>query len=133
MTLDISEESAATNHEDLHSKQQILEMSSSGSTIRRSVVGNCKCGFPVKVCKSLDPDNYGKKYEGCKFYTNNNVTLGCGHFKWIKEHETQWQKDAIEQLVNTKANLENALLGSVSGTSSIIAHYKKTATENEDL
>ncbi|KAH9625846.1 hypothetical protein KSS87_004853 [Heliosperma pusillum] len=108
-------------------------MSSSGSTIRRSVVGNCKCGFPVKVCNSLDPDNYGKKYEGCKFYTNNNVRLGCGHFKWIKEHETQWQKDAIEQLVNAKANLENALLGSVSGTSSIIAHYLARALANQHL
>ncbi|XP_074281650.1 uncharacterized protein LOC141606433 [Silene latifolia] len=60
--------------------------------------------------------------------THNSSRLG-----WTEEDETEWQKDAIEQLIDAKAKMENGFMSAVTSRSFIIDRFQKVVGENEVL
>ncbi|KAH9608604.1 hypothetical protein KSS87_013306 [Heliosperma pusillum] len=56
---------------------------SHGLKVEHYLICNCKCGVPAAICTSYSPRNYGKRFEGCKFYKPNSDVHECGHSKLI--------------------------------------------------
>ncbi|XP_074271443.1 uncharacterized protein LOC141595377 [Silene latifolia] len=58
----------------------------------------CFCGIPVAIMKSWTPTNPGRRFEACKFYNPNSGFRGCKFFRWYDKPQTEWQRDAINEL-----------------------------------
>ncbi|XP_074291604.1 uncharacterized protein LOC141618409 [Silene latifolia] len=82
----------------------------SGIKVENYSVGKCKCGVPAAICTSYTQRNYGRRFEGCKFYKANSDMRGCGHFKWIDEAEKKWEKDVIMEILASKKNMDKAYI-----------------------
>ncbi|XP_021726329.1 uncharacterized protein At4g04775-like [Chenopodium quinoa] len=62
----------------------------------------CWCGIPIARLKSWTHENPARRFEACKFYNPETNQRGCKFFRWVDEDMTNWQRDAINQLITEK-------------------------------
>jgi len=81
-----------------------------GSSLRRRVVGECRCGeTPVirTVTNNTNP-NCGKKFWGCK-NCRNHYEKGCGFFKLVDEEQVDDRDLLYAKLERKNLKLKNEL------------------------
>ncbi|XP_057249390.1 uncharacterized protein LOC130590834 [Beta vulgaris subsp. vulgaris] len=94
----------------------------------------CKCKIGVATLTSWTSDNPGRKFITCKFYDRiRKIRHGCDVWEWVDEHQEEWQRVLINQLL-----LEKKLLGSDIEVLKAEVHKleqqrMKLAKENERL
>jgi len=81
-----------------------------GSSLRRRVVGECRCGETpvIRIVTDNTNLNCGRKFWGCKNY-RNHYEKGCGFFKLVDEEQVDDRDLLYSKLEKKNLKLKNEL------------------------
>ncbi|KAL2941452.1 Capsule polysaccharide export inner-membrane protein CtrB [Bienertia sinuspersici] len=66
----------------------------------------CNCGIPVAHKQSWTSRNPGRRFVTCKLSNPAVGMNGCGTFAWVDDHQVEWQRVVINNLILEKKLLE---------------------------
>jgi len=86
-----------------------------GSSLRRRIVTECRCGELLVICTIIDNtnSNFGKRFWGCKNY-KNHFDKGCSFFKLVDEDLNDDRDLVISKVQEKNLKLKNELKKTIS-------------------